>query len=104
MPVLEDGLSSGHASDTENNISVVIDKKFLECNNLSASTLEQVENNSVINNCQDGSDNDVKQLTNDVATSDSGCCNAVANNSDNKESHNYDAVYAISGFSSANYV
>ncbi|KAM8718898.1 hypothetical protein ACLKA7_011578 [Drosophila subpalustris] len=26
MPVLEDGLSSGHASDTENNVSVVCDK------------------------------------------------------------------------------
>ncbi|XP_034478427.1 uncharacterized protein LOC117784718 isoform X2 [Drosophila innubila] len=27
MPVLEDGLSSGHASDTENNVSVVCDKQ-----------------------------------------------------------------------------
>ncbi|XP_044249371.2 uncharacterized protein X11L isoform X1 [Drosophila takahashii] len=27
MPVLEDGLSSGHASDTENNVSVVCDQK-----------------------------------------------------------------------------
>nr|XP_017036529.2 uncharacterized protein LOC108084703 isoform X1 [Drosophila kikkawai] len=27
MPVLEDGLSSGHASDTENNVSVICDKQ-----------------------------------------------------------------------------
>lgn len=30
MPVLEDGLSSGHASDTENNVSVVCDKQHSE--------------------------------------------------------------------------
>ncbi|KAH8287520.1 hypothetical protein KR054_009442 [Drosophila jambulina] len=30
MPVLEDGLSSGHASDTENNVSVICDKQHSE--------------------------------------------------------------------------
>ncbi|XP_055911592.1 uncharacterized protein LOC129945737 isoform X1 [Eupeodes corollae] len=94
MPVLEDGLSSGHASDTENNISVVIDKKFLECNNLSVAALDDVENNSVINNSQDESDIEVKQVMNDVATSDSGCCNTALNNGDVKDAHIYDAVYA----------
>lgn len=96
MPVLEDGLSSGHASDTENNISVVIDKKFLECNNLSVAAIEdEVENSSIINNNgHDESDVEVKQAMNDVATSDSGCCNATLNNGEVKESHIYEAVYA----------
>ncbi|KAH8392981.1 hypothetical protein KR200_007209 [Drosophila serrata] len=42
MPVLEDGLSSGHASDTENNVSVICDKQHSESQSHSQSHSQPV--------------------------------------------------------------
>ncbi|XP_017852985.1 uncharacterized protein LOC108606942 isoform X2 [Drosophila busckii] len=45
MPVLEDGLSSGHASDTENNVSVICDKQLQQQPQQSPQLIEEHEHN-----------------------------------------------------------
>lgn len=44
MPVLEDGLSSGHASDTENNITVATTTTTITNNNLESEPSKFIEN------------------------------------------------------------
>lgn len=79
MPVLEDGLSSGHASDTENNLSVILDRTFIE--------MTPMENVKTEPNCE--KENSIAY--NDAELTSSNNVNHYKNNKDSK----YEQVHSI---------
>lgn len=63
MPVLEDGLSSGHASDTENNITATTTTTVT--NNMDSEPLKFIENGANTDNSNFVGNDDLQEDVND---------------------------------------